>query len=209
MSWTDCFSKIYLINLDKRMDRLLASIEQCEKYEINFKRISAIENEINGAIGLRDTMLLIFQDAIDNNYENILVLEDDFMFVENKETVDSAVSGAMKQLPENYHILLLGCQPTSGFQYRHSANVLNLQKGYSTHSVVYSKQCIKEIMTRGMGYPIDNWLCDEIQVLGQTYCTYPFLCTQTPGVSNIGNQYIDWSAFMQPRYEQKLAEMPQ
>lgn len=191
------------------MDRLLASIEQCEKYSIPFTRIEAVEDTDSGARGLRDTMLIIFQDAIDNNYESILVLEDDFEFVENPETVEMAISGAMKQLPIFWHILLLGCQPTTGFQYRHSANVLNLQKGYATHAVAYSKQCIKEIMTRGMGYPIDNWLCDEIQVLGQTYCTYPFLCTQRAGMSNIGNTFIDWSVFMQPRYEQKLAEMPQ
>ena len=190
------------------MDRLLASIEQCEKYEINFKRISAIEDTEQGARGLRDTMLLIFQDAIDNNYENILVLEDDFMFVENKETVDSAMSGAMKQLPENWHLLFGGCQPTAGFMHRQSANLLNLQQAFSTHCVGYSKQGIKEIMSRGMGYPIDNWLVSEIENLGQTYCTYPFLCTQREGMSDIGKQWISWIPFMQPRYEQKLAEIP-
>lgn len=209
MSWTDSIGQIYLLNLDKRMDRLSDSLKQLDEYNIPFKRISAIEDKENGARGLRDTMLLVFEDAIKNSYESILVLEDDFEFVENPETVESTMSGAIKQLPESWHILFCGCQPTNGFQYRHSANLLNLQKAYATHSVLYSKQGIKEIMAREMGYPIDNWLVDEIQVIGHTYCTYPFLCTQREGESNIGNTYIDWSPFMQPRYQQKLAEMPQ
>jgi GR25 family glycosyltransferase involved in LPS biosynthesis len=154
-------------------------------------------------------MLLVFEDAIKNNYERILVLEDDFEFVENVETVEVTMSEAIKQLPDNWHLLFLGCQPTNGFQYRHSANLLNLQKAYATHSVLYSKQGIKEIMARGMEYPIDNWLCDNIEILGHTYCTYPFLCTQREGFSDIGRTMINWQPFMQPRYQQKLAEMPQ
>lgn len=202
--WTDLIGQIYLINLDKRMDRLSESLSQFEEYEIPFKRIAAIEDKESGARGLRDTMLLIFNEAIEKDYESILVLEDDFQFVENP---NSFMGEVIKQLPENWHMVLLGCQPTTGFHYRQSDNLLNLQKAYATHSVLYSKQCIKEIMTRGMGYPIDNWLCDEIQVLGQTYCTYPFLCTQRPGHSDIGKTYIDWRPFMDGRYNQKLAEM--
>jgi GR25 family glycosyltransferase involved in LPS biosynthesis len=204
--WTDLIGQIYLINLDKRMDRLSESLRQLDEYNIPFKRISAIEDKENGARGLRDTMNIIYQDAIDNNYESILVLEDDFLFVENPNNFMGEV---IKQLPENWHICFLGCQPTNGFLYRQSANLLNLQKAFATHAVMYSKQCIKEIMSMGMGYPIDNWLVDNIEILGQTYCTYPFLCTQSEGESNIGNTYIDWRPFMQPRYEQKLAEMPQ
>lgn len=204
MSWTDFFGQIYLINLDKRLDRLSESLSQLDEYNIPFKRISAIEDKESGARGLRDTMLLIFNEAIENNYESILVLEDDFQFVENP---NSFMGEVVKQLPENWHMVLLGCQPTTGFHYRKSANLLNLQKAYATHSVAYSKQCIKEIMAREMGYPIDNWLCDEIQVMGQTYCTYPFLCTQRPGHSDIGKTYIDWRPFMDGRYNQKLAEM--
>ena len=204
--WTDFFGQIYLINLDKRMDRLLNSIDQCLEYNIPFKRISAIEDKESGARGLRDTMNIIYQDAIDNNYDAILVLEDDFLFVENP---NSFMGEVVKQLPENFHLCFLGCQPTNGFQYRYSANLLNLQKAFATHSVIYSKQCIKEIMSMGMGYPIDNWLVDNIEPLGQTYCTYPFLCTQYESFSDIGRTMINWQPFMQPRYEQKLAEMPQ
>lgn len=203
--WTNSIGQIYLLNLDCRMDRLLSSIDQCLEYDIPFKRISAIEDKEQGARGLRDTMLLIFKEAIDNDYESILVLEDDFEFVENPNIFMDEV---IKQLPQNWHMVLLGCQPTNGFTYRHSANLLNLQKAYATHAVMYSKQCINEVLSMDFGYPIDNWLVDNIQIMGRTYCTFPFLCTQRPGHSDIGKNYIDWRPFMDGRYNQKLAEMP-
>lgn len=49
--WTEYFDEVVLINLDKRVDRLLETAEELEKYNIPYKRIAAIEHK-NGAIGL-------------------------------------------------------------------------------------------------------------------------------------------------------------
>lgn len=205
--WVDFFDAIYLINLDKRMDRYSDSLIQLQEYEIPFKRISAVEDIENGARGLRDTMVHIFNEAVEQNYKAILVLEDDFQLTENRSTVDITMSSSLNELPDNWHLLYMGCQPTGGFSYRHSPSLLNLQKAYATHACAYSQQGIKEIMAREFKYPIDNFYADEIQVLGQTYCTFQFLCQQRAGVSDIGRSWIDWSPFMKPRHEQKLAEL--
>ena len=84
MKWLSFFDEIFVLNLSKRQDRLLEITEHFEEYEIPFKRIESIENS-NGAEGLRDTMLLIFEDAIDKGRENILVFEDDCEIIKGKE----------------------------------------------------------------------------------------------------------------------------
>ena len=48
----------------------------------------------------------IYEDAIKNNYKNILVLEDDVYF---SDELYEELNKAMKELPEDYDILYLGC----------------------------------------------------------------------------------------------------
>lgn len=206
MNWTGFFSQIYLVNLGKREDRLLEITEHFEQYEVPFKRVEAIEKP-NGAEGLRDTMLLIFEDALKNNYDNILVFEDDCKFVVGKDIVDDVMNKVVKQLPENYLLCFLGGQPSGGYSSFFSPNLLPVIKYFSTHSVAYSKQGIKEIMSRGMGFPIDNWFVDEIETLGNCYAVDPILCTQREGFSNIGHAEINWDLFIVPKHNQEVNKL--
>jgi hypothetical protein len=206
MKWLNFIDEVYLINLLKRDDRLLESVKILEEYHIPYKRISAIEKP-NGAEGLRDTMNEIFNDSIKKGHSNILVLEDDFKPVVDIIWFNETLNNAVEQLPENYHCCFLGGQPTGGFSSFFSPNLLPVIKFFSTQSVIYSAQCIKEILARGMGFPIDNWLVDEIEPMGHCYCTYPMLTTQRAGVSDIGKTFIDWNVFMQPKFEQELNKM--
>lgn len=205
--WTYFFDQIYLINLSHRTDRLLDTTEQFELYEIPYKRVEAVYNDQQGAEGLRDTMLKIFQDATDNNYERILVFEDDVQFVVEKAIVDATMQGVLEQLPDNFLLLYLGGQPTAGFSNFYTANLLPAIKYFATHAVAYSRQAIKEIMARGMGFPIDNWLVDNIQTLGNCYTVHPLIASQRPGMSDIGKTFIDWRAFIEARHEQKINEL--
>jgi hypothetical protein len=206
MSWLNFVDKIYLVNLPKRTDRLLASAKIFEDYEIPYSLFPAIQKP-SGAEGLRDTMNLIFQEALDNNYKNILVFEDDVEILTNKFWFDETMNKVVEQLPENYHLCFLGGQPTGGFSNFRSPNLLPVIKFFSTQSVLYSNQGMKEITGRGLGFPIDNWFVDEIEVLGHSYCTYPILTTQRAGISDIGGQFIDWSAFIAPKYEQEINKL--
>lgn len=207
LTWTNFFQKVYLVNLSHRVDRLLASTELLEQYQIPYTRVSAIHDKEQGARGLRDTMLLIFKEAQENNYDNILVLEDDISFVLEKPLVDDVMNSAVEQLPPNYYLLYLGGQPTAGFKGFYSNNLLPANQFFATHAVAYSKRGIKEIMSREMGYPIDNWMVTNIQTQGYCYCTNPMLASQRPDVSDIGGQFIDWRPFMDTRFNQKLNEL--
>jgi len=206
MSWLSFVDKIYLVNLQSREDRLLESAELLEEYSIPYEVFPAIK-DTQGARGLRDTMLLIFNEAIENNYENILVLEDDVSFVEPPSTFHDTMNNATKQLPENYHLFYLGGQPTAGYSHCHSANLLPAIKYFATHAVVYSKQGVKEILGRNMDFPIDNWLVDTIQTEGFCYAVNPILCSQRPSFSDIGGQPMDWNPFIVHRHNQKVAEI--
>jgi GR25 family glycosyltransferase involved in LPS biosynthesis len=204
--WLDSISKIYIVNLQKRVDRLLETAQLMEDYEIPYTVFPAIERE-NGAEGLRDTMNLLLQTIVENGYANTLVFEDDVKFIEDKFWFHDTMNNAMSQLPENYHLLYLGGQPTAGYSHFYSANLLPAIKYFATQSVIYSLQGAIEILAMKMDFPIDNWIVNELQPYNRCYAIHPILCSQRAGFSDIGGNYMDWHPFIEPRHNQKVIEI--
>jgi glycosyl transferase family 25 len=65
------------INLDKRTDRREQLEAQLEEYGLTAERFSAIPDE-HGLIGCMKSHLAVLKLARERNWENILILEDDF-----------------------------------------------------------------------------------------------------------------------------------
>lgn len=198
--WTEYFDGIFLINLAKRTDRLLEAAEEIEKYNIPYQRVAAIEHE-KGAEGLRLTMVKLFEHCIEQNMQNILVFEDDVLFVQDPTYV---MENVVKQLPERYDMVLLGGQ-IKAFSYAYSENLLGLFGGWSTHAVAYSIQGMKDILALGMIAPIDNFFVDKIHNRGYSYCVRPLLATQREGYSDICKNEINWQPFIEKSYREKLS----
>ena len=117
--------KVYLINMDQDTEKLEEVTKECKKFNINFERFTGInplelsEEELekyvtkncqsmcsNGIIGCGISHMKIYENALENNYKNILVLEDDVYF---KNNLYKTLDNAMKYLPKDYDILYLGC----------------------------------------------------------------------------------------------------
>lgn len=205
MSWVDKISKIVLINLPHREDRLLKFAKQAENYNIPYARVIAIHNE-QGAIGLRDTMQNLFLKEIEHGTKNLLVFEDDALLVVPPEIFHDSMNKVVDQLPENYWMCFLGCQITGSISHFHSPNVIQASKMFSTHAVLYSLQGMKEIIGHGFKSPIDNYYVDEIESQGNSFCSYPLLCSQDAGYSDICKNEISWRPFIEARYETKIGE---
>lgn len=205
MEWFNFFDGIYVLNLDKREDRLIQITEDFENFEIPFERIKAIEKD-NGAEGLRDSVIKLFNECIEKNYKNILLFEDDCKLLTTKDEFHNTMNAVVKQLPENYIMCFLGAQVTGRIHQWYWPNIFLAHKIFSTHSVMYSQQGMREIVASNLQAPIDNYYVEKIEPLGGSYCTYPLLTTQYAGFSDIGRSEMDWSPFIQPRYEQKINE---
>ncbi len=74
--------KIYIINLEHRKDRLDSIMKELNKVGANINkihRINAVYNKDFGALGCGESHILALTNGIKNKYENILILEDDFI----------------------------------------------------------------------------------------------------------------------------------
>ena len=168
---------VYLINMDKDKKRLESVTKECNNVNITFKRFPGIDvnnlskeildkyipKEIqeygtNGLIGCGLSHLFIWKDAINKNYKNILVLEDDITFTDD---FNEYFINVIKEVPEDYDILYLGykdiiCNPPKDCSYNHIYKpIFPLQ----THAMIISNKGLKKLVNiiNKIQYHID-WL---------------------------------------------------
>jgi len=83
--------KIFYINLDTRKDRREKIEHELDSYNLEYERFNAIKNKF-GALGCYQSHLTILKLAKERNYKNVLILEDDFTFVVDKDEFKNSIS---------------------------------------------------------------------------------------------------------------------
>ena len=214
------FSKIYCINLDSRPDRYNECLAEFKKLNINVQRVSGINgkpyfrpglNLSAGAYGLLLTNIRIIEDAIMNEYKNILVLEDDAEFDDNFYEI---FNEKITSLPSDWDLLYLG--GNNIFQ-RGNFNLITGDRNFTitkenyktlkhelckttwtqtTHAVAINSKFYDILMNsirKNMTQPIDLQYCILQQTGYNVYTFLPSLVLQKPSFSDIENLFMDYS----------------
>lgn len=201
------FDKVFLINLDRREDRLNRCKEIFEK-----NRVSDLVERFPGIIPdpsedipyTRDTEKIkvplygcllshinIIKKAKAEGLKSILVLEDDVEFI-NIEAIDKSVD----QLSTRYWSLFYLGSNTHVPLNKEDDNLLVLKKGYATHAIAYHENFYDYFLDNFNQRKIDIidvWLSDFGQENFKSYCTYPITAVQVSDHSDIHNAYADYS----------------
>lgn len=101
--------KIYYINLEHRKDRRESIEREIKKIDPEFKKTERINAVLQkpGWIGCGKSHLLALKKALEEGHDNILILEDDFVFqVEEKEILPT-IDNFFKNF-KDYTLFLLG-----------------------------------------------------------------------------------------------------
>jgi len=88
--------KIIYINLNKRTDRKEQIEKELNSFGLNYERFEAIETRGFGSVGCGLSHLAVLKLAKERNYENILILEDDFTFLVSKEEFQKQLTDFFK-----------------------------------------------------------------------------------------------------------------
>lgn len=98
--------------------------------------------EYKPAHDLTDAFLQVFKHAKQHHYDNILILEDDFIFVSNPQKECDEIGEFLKT--KDLFIYYLGCIPyLQSFGFTHN----NLYLSSGTHACIYSKKLREEVLT--------------------------------------------------------------
>jgi hypothetical protein len=206
MKLFDRFDKVYCINLDKRPDRMEKFNNEVSKYDLgDFERVSAIDGEkldisqfntrlSRGELGLLMTNLNIIKTAKKNNYESILILEDDCCFTDEIKNIDEY----FKYLPSDWDFLYMGGNHNSHMNVNPpiiiNDKVCKLHSTYTTHFVGIKNTIFDQIesILEKKNQPLDV-LYTTLQKIFNAYCFYPAIATQIVDFSNIQNTITDYT----------------
>jgi len=213
------FNKIFIINLDDRKDRWQQCLDLFKKYNItNYERFSAIspiykdipknyynnlivnqtEWYVTGAVGCKLSHYNIIKIAKDRNYDNFLVLEDDFTIEESIDDFHQKMNNVIKLLIEkqnnninsdeikNWDMLYLGGnnldKPIQIYNCIHKALKINTTHAYAMNKSIYQK-CLDDMLI--CGTEVDDFYKTHIQKKHNVLCIYPSLMKQRESVSDI------------------------
>ena len=90
--WHEYIDAIYYINLDSREDRKTEFLQEMRKYGVpddKITRISAVNKPGKGDWGCSLSHLITVQQFIDSDIDNCIVFEDDFVFKQDLQTINS------------------------------------------------------------------------------------------------------------------------
>ena len=226
----DFFEKIYCINLKHRIDRWESCISQFSSLGIS-ERVSIREGIIcnhpklskkqNAQIGCALSHYYILKEAQKNNYSNVLVLEDDFLFLDKGEFLKSNLEKSTAELPKNWDLFYLGGFFVKGYSYdpveKYSKNLLKVNTCFCTHAISYSNsganKILKnlrldlesEVLAFSEEYEAIDWyLVRDFQKDNNCFAPENLLCIQKEGYSDIEKQYFNYKEKFQNSYNQYI-----
>tara|TARA_R110000822_G_scaffold289752_1_gene411081 strand:+ start:132 stop:803 length:672 start_codon:yes stop_codon:yes gene_type:complete len=212
----DFFNQVYLINLKRRPDKLKVCQQLFAKLNIKYKISEAIDfcdgipedypvkpiegsflrDRAPGAWGCYVSHLEIIKDAKKNNYDKILILEDDVAIDDN---FLSLFSQKVKDLPQDWKLFYLGASAHTGIPKKKVTDHISqtfesfTTSSYGIHSSIYDTILESEKVA---DKTIDLFLVKDIQSTHPCYVVTPTIMWQSAGFSDIQQKHLNYTGFM-------------
>lgn len=196
------FDEIYCINLDRRKDRWEDVQKEFAMWDIKVKRVSAIEgkslpiheNQLISAneMGCTKSHLSILQEMVDKKYKQVLIFEDDIIFLRDPHAEVKAIAG---YLPENWDMLYLsGNQVRPVIKYR---SIWKCVRTFTTGAYgitnEFGKKMLETVNVKSRQIDVEY---ANTHLRGNSFTLNPGCCTQKAGFSDIQQGFVDYTKFM-------------
>lgn len=197
------FDKKYVINLTRREDRLEEVTKEFEKIGETFTRFEAIDGKaldviINAeekvrfnksAYALCLTTIKILEDAIANDYDSILIFEDDIEFA---PCWDIQIQNYLNYIPKNYDLVFFGITHTGAPSY-YNSYWDTIRSAFSCHAYAINKHMFKPYkeLLENLDSPIDVYTNLIIGSRLNSYSCRTKMVYQKNGISDIEGGYYN------------------
>lgn len=178
-----CVDATYIIHLkdNGRLDHILEQLKEYQPtttvyiaHNKGFKKCDKRLIEQVSYQDLTDAFLQCFKHADSQGYNNILILEDDFIFspdIKNTENINTISRFVLSKEGDEF-IYYLGCVPVLILPYdtSHYSSI----KSLTTHAIIYSKKARSKITD----FSDKHWDVIVEKNMGSRYLYYKPLCYQ-------------------------------
>ena len=193
------FDKVYVLNLHKRKDRMKDTNDRLTRFGIKYERFGATDGSVINPIwnqfykenqyfttpnylACAISHLSIYKDAVQNNYNRILIIEDDVVINRNIHSIFESIN-----TPEWEDIFYLGFIPLSDDQSMWTYHIVDnfISNGIFTPKNLWGLYAygltnkimveLLEVYDRDFPMEIDRYLVNHIQPRGKSIAISPQL----------------------------------
>jgi len=205
--------KIYCISLRNRHDRRILCQKEFNNVGLTNVHYHIVDpHPINGCYGCAESHIQCVQDAKNNNYENVLIFEDDVCFVNNAV---GFLNNKSISIPNDYLFFYLGGNLWLSEYYK--INIMVAKLIQATHAYVINNKIFDIVLKHGpmqvpyKTYPLKiksfkeiplgvrghvrNWIAEHKSIDAfyariaynekKSYCLYPMIAHQSDSFSNL------------------------
>lgn len=199
------FEKGYVINLSSRQDRYVQFDQMIKQQNIGrIMRYLVHPNPTDPAKGCADSHLSIIRQARLFGLKNVLIFEDDAMFVDNMESI---IQPALQQLKDKpWDFFYLGGRLIAPAK-KVSPNLAKMIGAYCTHAYAVNHTMYDKILE----YDHAHWKAIDVFYSMITrdfnsYICYPLAVHQRPSVSDLIGAHMDYRQLLQWSYDEHIKE---
>ena len=188
---------VFYINLDRRTDRRGEFESQAVVYDLQYERFPAIQKGM-GILGCTLSHLEVLKIARERNYKNVLIFEDDFEFLIDKEQFELEIEQIFahsKKEDVNFDICMISYNLIDSIdseEYPFLTRALDVQtaSGYIINQHYYDKIInLFEYAAPLLEQTGEHWNYANDQVWKQFQTNDKWYCTKT----RIGRQRLSYS----------------
>jgi len=192
--------KVMYINLNHRTDKRSEMEAELSRFGISGERFPAILHNPR-IVGCSMSHLAVLERAKREGWENVLILEDDFMFVVTKEAFEQELR-AFFDLHIPYDVLMISYNLRNSAPYNSAVcRALDIQttSGYIVHNRFYDtliqnfKEGLAQLIPTGehWNYAIDQYW-KRLQPVSEWFCMNLRIGRQRPGFSDISEVFVSY-----------------
>jgi hypothetical protein len=189
------FDKVYLINLDRRTDRLAQAKRNCDAIGLEFERFSACDGaqeklvipsarEIGqqplywnpAAAGMTQSLVRLLKKCREDELSSVLILEDDIEF---HPQINELFPQWIDDVPADWETLYFGGNHIQPLQ-RITPHVGRMTYTYTLHCHAVRASAFDLLISKltEMRNPADVYYANDIHSRGRSYCFTPNLAYQ-------------------------------
>lgn len=192
----DCIEKVVYINLENRQDRKKTIEKELLKYfpAEKIQRFNAIKHD-RGEIGCTKSHIAVLEMAIQQNWKNILVVEDDAIW----SNFDKGYPVYETLIKNPYDVITFGIASA-----KYNNSTYKLLSGQTTTAYLVKNDYYKTLLQNfeeGLGHFLtiangDRYAIDQywkiLQEKDNWFCVLPSLLVQASGYSDIQKRNVNY-----------------
>lgn len=196
--------KIFYINLDKRDDRKKEFETEMDTMGWQAERFPGIYySPPKGIVGCGKSHLEVLKLAKNRGYKNIIIFEDDFVFVEPKETVERQLETFFTNVTD-FKVCMLAYNLHSGMADLKHLYLTKVKRAATASGYIVNHTCYDELINLYeenlplLESTMEHWkyandqIWNKLQEKGGWYCFTNRLGKQRDGFSDNANTYLKY-----------------